>query len=282
MKTILGIIASPRKLGNSEIVIKEVATRTGVDHHLKLLRLSDFTIRHCIGCYRCLFREGGCFQKDDFARVADALAEADGWILAAPTYLLGANAALKNFMDRGLGLYHLGERLWKKPAVGISLAGMEGKEGHCKLGVDSFLRLMMAEVRASVVMYAALPGEVLLSEENRLMVDRLGRALFGEPLPAASPRCPLCGGDTFRFLGGDQVRCMLCSNAGVLRPGEEGPRFEIEPSGHDLFLCEADALSHKQWLQDMKRRFKEQKEQLKEITLRYRKGGEWIRPAEAE
>jgi multimeric flavodoxin WrbA len=89
MKTILGIIASPRKLGNSEIVVKEVAARSGVDHRLELLRLSDFTIHRCLGCYRCLFREAGCVQKDGFARVAGAMARADAWIVAAPTYLLG-------------------------------------------------------------------------------------------------------------------------------------------------------------------------------------------------
>jgi hypothetical protein len=103
---------------------------------------------------------------------------------------------------------------------------------------------------------AALPGEVLLGEENRLLVERLGRALFGEALPVADTTLSPLRRGYHSLSGRCQVRCMLCSNAGRLRMGAEGPVLEIAPSGHDLFLCETDALAHKHWLQDMKRRFK--------------------------
>jgi len=38
MKKILGIIGSPRRLGNSEIVIKEISANLTEPHELKLIR----------------------------------------------------------------------------------------------------------------------------------------------------------------------------------------------------------------------------------------------------
>ena len=282
MKKLLGILASPRKLGNSEIVVKEISRLLPEPHELSLLRLSDFDIKPCLGCYQCLFRPEGCVLKDDFAIVAEALAAADAWILAVPTYVLGANASLKRLLDRGLGFYHRGRELWKKPAVGIAIAGMEGKEGHTKLEVDSALRLLMAEVKASVILYGALPGEVLIPQENRGTLARLAAALFGEPIPEAGPRCPMCGGDTFRFMDERTVRCMVCSNAGTFSFSGGKPVFGIESSGHDLFLTEADAVTHKAWLASMKERFIAHKDEIKAITRGFRGTGAWIRPRRPE
>ncbi|MBI5845599.1 MAG: flavodoxin family protein [Deltaproteobacteria bacterium] len=278
MKKILGIIASPRKLGNSEIIIKEIAGLSGVDHELSLLRLNDFDIKPCLGCYQCLFRAEGCVLKDDFPLVVDAMAKADAWIVAAPTYVLGANASLKRLLDRGLGFYKRGRELWKKPAIGIAIAGMEGKEGYSKLNVDSFLRLFMSDVKASVIMYGALPGEILIPLENRRTAEILGKALFGEALPATGPVCPLCGGDTFRFMDDKKIRCMVCSNAGTFSVESGKPVFNIESSGHDLFLTEEDALTHKAWLSSMKERFLAHKDEMKAITRKFKNTGVWIRP----
>lgn len=282
MKKILGIIASPRKLGNSEIIIKEIASLCGREHELSLLRLNDFDIKPCLGCYQCLFRAEGCVLKDDFPLVVDAMARADAWIVAAPTYVLGANASLKRLVDRGLGFYKRGRELWKKPAVGVSIAGMEGKEGYCKLNVDSFLRLFMSDVKASVIMYGALPGEILIPPENRKTAEALGISLFGDPLPVSGPRCPLCGGDTFRFMENNKVRCMVCSNAGHFTTDMNGCAvFDIESSGHDLFLTEEDAITHKAWLSDMKERFLAHKDEMKAITQKFKRTGVWIRPSKS-
>ncbi|HIJ57191.1 MAG TPA: flavodoxin family protein, partial [Deltaproteobacteria bacterium] len=40
MKKILGIIGSPRRLGNSEIMVKEIGRHIPIPHELKLIRLS--------------------------------------------------------------------------------------------------------------------------------------------------------------------------------------------------------------------------------------------------
>jgi multimeric flavodoxin WrbA len=278
MKTVLGIIGSPRRLGNSEIMVKEISRQVPEEHRLFLLRLSDFTIRPCRGCYACLFKEERCIQKDDLEPLQKAILEADALILAAPTYFLGINAVVKQVVDRGLAFYTHIERLWGKPSVGVCIAGIPGKEGHGLLGIENFLRMLLTDNKANKLVYGALPGEVFLNEANRSAAAELGNALFSQAEERTGPRCPRCGGDTFRFLGGSRVRCMLCSNEGAIRLGPGEPSFSIGKSEHDMFLSLEDAVKHRQWLRGMKNRFLEHKAELKKVVTDYRKEGEWIQP----
>jgi multimeric flavodoxin WrbA len=282
MKTILAILASPRKLGNSEVMAKEISRRITEPHELKLLRLSDFDVKNCTGCYRCLFKEQRCILKDDLYLILDAIAEAEAIILVAPTYMLGANAVLKVFLDRGLSFYGYGERLWEKPAVGVAVAGIPGMEGYTPLAIESFLKLLLCDIKQVRTVYGALPGEVFVTPDNRQAAADLAAALTA-PTPEKAPfACPQCGGQTFRFLGEDRVKCMLCSNDGRLRMEDGHPVIDIRRGEHVFFLSSEDALAHARWLRQMKGRFLEQKEALKKIALDYRGDGRWISPKAPE
>jgi multimeric flavodoxin WrbA len=278
MKKILGISASPRKPGNCEIMLKAVARSVPEKHELQLLRLADFDLRPCKGCYRCLFKEKKCILKDDIYTIIDAIAWADALILAVPTYFLGANAMLKLLVDRGLCFYGHPEKLWGKPSVGIGVAGIEGKEGATLLGIERFQRTLLADVKRTLMVYGALPGEVFMNRQNLETARQLGRTLFQPAQGPQEPCCPLCGSRTFRFLGANQVRCMLCSNTGTVDLASGTPVFSITKSGHDLFLNSKDALDHEKWLVGMKQRYLENKQALKEITRAYRGDGTWLKP----
>ncbi|MFH0731072.1 MAG: flavodoxin family protein [Pseudomonadota bacterium] len=279
MKKILGIIGSPRKGGNCEIAIKEIGRNIPEPHELLLLRLDDFKILACRGCYGCLREGGQCVLKDDIHGILDAMCRADAIILAAPTYFLGANAGIKRFIDRAFSFYTHIDQMWGKPSLGICVAGIPGKEGHGLLGIENFLKIAMTDIKMTRVLYGALPGEIFLNEENRVTTTKMGMALF-QPAPEPdTPRCPLCGSDTFRFLGGAGVRCMLCSNRGTMDTSSGAPVFAIEKSDHDFFLSKAEILKHRDWLVGMKNRFAELKPALKSVTLDYGKDGVWIKPA---
>jgi multimeric flavodoxin WrbA len=281
MKQILGIICSPRKLGNNEIAVKEISRRISEHHALKLLRLSDFNLRLCKGCYLCLFKSH-CVLKDDLPVIIDAFCQADAFIVSAPAYCLGANASLKVLADRVLAFSGHVKEIWGKPAVGISVAGLEGKEGFTKLNVDNFMRLFLMNVKASEIIYAALPGEIIIKEGNLSILDRLATALTGDVIEPAEPRCPLCKGDTFRFLGDNRVRCMLCSNEGIVEASDSGVRIHAQRSSHELFLSEQDAMDHGQWLAGMKSKYQDNKTDLKAVTAPYKEIGEWIKPEKRE
>ena len=278
MKKILGIIGSPRKPGNCEIMVKAVSRHIPEEHELRLLRLADFDLRPCKGCYRCLMKDKTCILKDDIYTIIDAIAWADALIVAIPTYFLGANALLKLLVDRGLCFYAHADKLWGKPFIGIGIAGIEGKEGATLLGIERFQRMLLADVKSTRMVYGALPGEVFMNRKNLDTAKKLGPALFRPAPGPEEPCCPLCGSRTFRFLGENRVRCMLCSNAGTIDLASGTPVFSIAKSGHDLFLDGDDARAHEKWLVEMKARFLANRQALKEITKAYRKDGTWVKP----
>jgi multimeric flavodoxin WrbA len=270
-KVLLGISCSPRKLGNCELFIKEIYRQLGDGWELRLARLPELDIRPCKACYLCLFDQMRCPQEDDFSAVLDELANADAYVVAAPAYLLSANGSLKKFLDRGMQFYAFIDRLWGKPAVGVAIAGIEGMEGSTKLNVESFIKMTMGDLRGSAVVYGALPGETLLHSGNRESAARLAESLAA-PVKTSQPdvaRCPLCGGDTFRFLPGGAVRCMLCSGSGEYDWKDNRFEFRIQPGEHPLFLSREDAVRHAEWLRGMKEKFLERKKELKGVIKNY-------------
>jgi multimeric flavodoxin WrbA len=69
MKQILGIVGSARRLGNCEIMVKAVFRQLDQPCELRLLRLTDFQIEPCRGCYQCLIKDGKCMIDDDHEAV---------------------------------------------------------------------------------------------------------------------------------------------------------------------------------------------------------------------
>ena len=280
MKNILGIVCSPRILGNSEIMVKEISNQLEEPHRLNLLRLTDFDIKPCRACYKCLFKDERCILQDDLYTVLDAIAEADALILSVPTYFLGPSSILKRLLDRGLSFYAMAESLWNKPALGIAIAGLYAKEGHALLGIESFLKLLLADIKKTKVVYGALPGEVFLNQERQELVQDLANSLFTSPTDFnGNPLCPVCGSNTFRFLGNNHIQCMLCSNKGKIKISNNVISFDISPSEHELFLNRDTALQHKEWLQNKVYDFFANKDSLKQIWSEYKDTGNWIRPA---
>jgi hypothetical protein len=212
-----------------------------------------------------------CHQQDDFLTMLNALADADAYVVAAPAYFFSANASLKAFLDRGLQFYAFVDQLWAKPAAGVAIAGVEGREGSTKLGVESFIKIALGDLRGSAVVYGALPGEVLLSPENRQISEKLARAVLdpAQRFSPGAPVCPICGGDTFRFMPGGRARCMLCSGSGPWEGKDEFLRFRIDRGEHPLFLSKEAVNSHAEWLREMKEKFLERRQELKGVVKQY-------------
>jgi hypothetical protein len=165
--------------------------------------------------------------------------------------------------------YSLIEKLWGKPMVSVTTAGIEGMEGYAKLMVDSAVKIMGGRLLASVVVYGAFPGESVIGEKNKRLVQDVAQAILADTpfMPdKSSSVCPLCGGDSFRFLEKNRVKCLLCSNNGFYEI--EGGRvvITIEPGEHQLFASLKDALDHAEWLRSMKKKFLDVRHQLKPIV----------------
>lgn len=101
---VLAIIGSPRKNGNTWKVVEKVKAHLlamSPDIEFQTLFLSEYNIQMCTGCFTCFSRgKEKCPLKDDRDIIEAKMLEADGIIVAAPTYAMGVPAMMKNLIDR--------------------------------------------------------------------------------------------------------------------------------------------------------------------------------------
>jgi len=98
----IGIVGSPRKNGNTEI-LTEHTLRAIAEEGLEteLIRLAGLDIRPCNACMVCREEEPQpCPIDDDLLPIYNKMLEAEAIILASPVYFGSATALLKAFIER--------------------------------------------------------------------------------------------------------------------------------------------------------------------------------------
>lgn len=102
---VLVILGSPRKNGNTEILIRSVITGVeSVGGTCELVRLAEKKIHPCIGCGGCE-KEGICVIKDEMQELYPRITSADRIIVVSPIYFYGVTAQTKAFIDRCQALW---------------------------------------------------------------------------------------------------------------------------------------------------------------------------------
>jgi multimeric flavodoxin WrbA len=100
---IIGVIASPRKGGNTAWVVNKILEGAR-DRGAKTqsFSFSDLDIRPCQGCLCChdSDRETGCIIDDDMQELYAAIGYADTLVLGSPVYMGQMSAQAKIFTDR--------------------------------------------------------------------------------------------------------------------------------------------------------------------------------------
>ncbi len=122
---ILGIVCSPRKGGNTEILVRETleaAREAGGE--TELILVADMNIAPCDGCGTCL-KNGTCKIKDDMQMIYEQLELAEGVVLGTPVYFMNVSAQAKAIMDRTYALLG-GRKLRGKVAAAIVAARRVG------------------------------------------------------------------------------------------------------------------------------------------------------------
>jgi multimeric flavodoxin WrbA len=100
MERVLGVIGSPRRNGNTHILVSrmlEGAADKGAA--VEQLFLADLRILECDGCHAC-WKGKPCSQADDMAGAYARIAASDGLVLGTPVYWYGPTALMKGFIDR--------------------------------------------------------------------------------------------------------------------------------------------------------------------------------------
>lgn len=126
---VIGVLGSPVKRGTNSLLQKSLDTLSEAGIETELLHITDYNLQFCQGCNTCL-REGRCVIEDDLTKIGDKLIEADGIILASPSYFGSPTAQLKNLMDRSRYLKMQDHKLKDKLLGVISSSGLNQGGGQ--------------------------------------------------------------------------------------------------------------------------------------------------------
>jgi multimeric flavodoxin WrbA len=120
---VLGIFGSPRRGGNTEILLEETlkgAEKEGAE--VDRIHLTDYAVTPCKECHGC-DQTGQCVILDDMEKIYPKLLESDIIILASPIFFYGVTAWAKALIDRSQALWAR-KYLLKDPSL-----GKEGRKG---------------------------------------------------------------------------------------------------------------------------------------------------------
>jgi len=138
LATILAVSSSPRRNGNSELLLQSF-TR-GLEEEgweINTVWLNRLKIRPCQACDRCA-TTGECVIKDDMQSLYPQVASANAMVVATPIYFGSMSAQLKMFIDRFQCWWHAKYKLKnpkvkhseKRPAFFISVGALKNKGYH--------------------------------------------------------------------------------------------------------------------------------------------------------
>jgi len=143
---------SGRKDGNTAILIAEAfkpLEAAGIE--TEMVQLAGNTIRGCIACYKCVENQDKrCAVTGDI--INDCIAkmiEADGIILASPTYFADVSAELKALIDRAGIVTRVNDNLLKRKVGAAIVAVRRGGAIHAFDSINHFFLLSQMIVPGS-------------------------------------------------------------------------------------------------------------------------------------
>lgn len=275
MALVLGIVASQRRLGNSEVLVKEAlmgAAEAGAE--TKLINLGRLRVMPCNGCMACVFKGEKCRLDDDVASFYEEVLAADGLIIGAPTYFLGPTGILKTTLDRALGYLPRFAAEPRKPAGVIVTAGLPNWDQLSVPLASQFALTMGGRLVGTLTAYAPGPAQALVDPSNAAAAHRLGQAVAtGEALPLPPGVCPVCRGRLFTPVGPGEVECPVCLVRGRLEASPDGGppnvAFPPEAAADHRWTSERLTKHFLEWIVPTRDLFMKDFRAIKEARRRY-------------
>ncbi len=192
MVKLLGIVGSPRKGGNTEIIIREAlkaAEQEGVE--TELIHIVDFSLKPCDACRVC-FETRNCVIEDDVEKIFDKMVEADGIIVGSPVYFQNVNAQTKTFIDRVGYLNIARERKPFRNKIGgaVAVARRSGLTNALSQILLFFNGARMTAAAPGVRVLAREKGEAIKDTEGLEHAKELGKSIAQMAKATASLRNP--------------------------------------------------------------------------------------------
>lgn len=177
---VLAINGSPRKGGNTEILLNEAlksAAKEGLE--IELVHIGGTNIKPCRACGKCreLKNKKCIIDNDAFNGIFKKIAEADALIFGSPTYFAGMTPELKCLIDRA-GYVARGNGMLLKRKLGSAVIAQRRGGATSVMESINFMFLMSEMFVVGSTYwnfgFGAAKGEVLEDQEAMENMQNLG------------------------------------------------------------------------------------------------------------
>lgn len=186
MKKVVAFVGSPRKNGNTALLVQAVAQGAAeVPAQVEVYYLNDMQIKPCQSCFDC--RETGvCSIEDELQPVYEKIKAADAIVIGSPIYMLQVCAQTKILFDRLLPLIGDGFQPrfgTKKTVLVYSMGNADLESVKPSLAVnDAILAVMGLNVVNTIIVTGANNPQAAAADEQ--LIERARHT--GRQLLAAS------------------------------------------------------------------------------------------------
>ena len=177
---VIAFNGSPRKGGNTECLINHVfAPLQEVGIETELVQVGGQLLAGCKACYHCFTaKDGRCVQADDCVNsCVEKMREADGILLASPTYFADVTPELKALIDRAGFVCRAAGGLLRRKVGAAVVAVRRAGEIHAFDTINHFFLINEMIVPGSSywnVGFGREKGEVEQDEEGLRTMQVLG------------------------------------------------------------------------------------------------------------
>ena len=183
-KKILKVVAfsgSARKDGNTAILVRalfEELEKEGI--RTELVQMANKKIHGCTACGKCFEKKDGlCAIKGDLANECiEKMAEADGIILASPTYFADVSTEMKALIDRAGFVAIANDHMFRRKVGASVVAVRRGGAIHAFDTMNHFFFISQMVVPGSSYWNVGIglePGDVEKDEEGLDTMRTLGQ-----------------------------------------------------------------------------------------------------------
>ncbi len=172
---------SARKDGNTAIMIRQVfgeLEQEGIE--TEMIQFSGQKIQGCIACYKCFEnKDQRCSVKTDIVNdCIEKMLQADGIILASPTYFADVSAELKALIDRAGLVAKANKDMFARKVGAAVVAVRRGGSIHAFDSMNHFFLISQMIIPGSCYWnmgFGLEKGEVEKDDEGLQTMQILGR-----------------------------------------------------------------------------------------------------------
>jgi multimeric flavodoxin WrbA len=181
---VLGVMGSPRRGGNTEILVDEIlkgAAESGAS--VEKVLLGELKIRPCLGCNICM-KTGKCVQEDDMAAILEKMNRSQVWVLGTPVYWWGPTAQMKSFIDRWYGGVRSIAFQGRRVILAVPLGDTDEKTARHTIGMmEDSLEYLKMNLFASIIACGVYEkGDVRACTDILATAKNAGKDAVTEPL----------------------------------------------------------------------------------------------------